>query len=143
MSARRIGPGFRRDDTDVADAGCLEIEFFVESGRGYKSAQWPLGQALQADNRIFLDAMFSPIKRVSYNVEKTRVGKEIDYDKLTLKINTDGSENPVDVVHYAVSVLRSQLECFLLGAEIPFNEISQNKNLVQELEIEKIKRFFS
>lgn len=119
---------------NVADAGCLEIEFFVESGRGYKSAQWPLGQALQADNRIFLDAMFSPIKRVSYSVEKTRVGKEIDYDKLTLKINTDGSENPVDVVHYAVSVLRSQLECFLLGAEIPFNEISAMPCEQEEIE---------
>lgn len=109
---------------NVADGGCLEIEFFVDSGRGYRPAQWPAGQALQEDNRIYLDAMFSPIKRVTYSVEKTRVGEEIDYDKLTLRIETDGSDNPVDVLHYAVSVLRTQLECFLLGAEIPFNEIS-------------------
>jgi DNA-directed RNA polymerase subunit alpha len=57
-------------------------------------------------------------------VEKTRVGQNIDYDKLTLKIYTDGSENPADVLHYAVSVLRTQLEHFLASAEIPFNEIS-------------------
>lgn len=119
---------------NVAAGGSLEIEFFVESGRGYRASQWPLGKALQDDNRIYLDAMFSPIKRVSYNVEKTRVGKEIDYDKLTLKINTDGSENPVDVLHYAVSVVRSQLECFLLGAEIPFNEISAMPCEQEEIE---------
>ena len=118
----------------VADGGELEIEFFVESGRGYKSAQWPLGKALQEDNRIHLDAMFSPIRRVMFNVEKTRVGKEIDYDKLTLKVYTDGSTNPVDAMHYSVSVLRSQLERFLISTEIPFNEISAMPDEEEEVE---------
>ncbi len=108
----------------VAQGSELDIEFFVESGRGYQPAQWPIGKALQEDNRVYLDAMFSPIKKVMFDVEKTRVGKEIDYDKLMLKIYTDGSENPVDAMHYAVSVLRTQLEHFLISAEIPFNEIS-------------------
>lgn len=108
----------------VADGGELDIEFFVEPGRGYQSAQWPAGKALQEDNRIYLDAMFSPVRKVVFDVQKTRVGEEIDYDKLMLNIHTDGSENPVDVMHYAVSVLRTQLEFFLLSAEIPFNEIS-------------------
>jgi len=108
----------------VSPGSELEIEFFVESGRGYRAAQWPAGKALQEDNRIYVDAMFSPIRKVMFNIEKTRVGKEIDYDKLTLKIYTDGSENPVDVLHYAVSVLRTQLERFLISTEIPFNEIS-------------------
>lgn len=114
----------------VSQGGELDIEFFVESGRGYQTAQWPVGKALQEDNRIYIDSMFSAIKKVTFDVEKTRVGKEIDYDKLTLKIYTDGSENPVDAVHYAVSVLRTQLEHFLISAEIPFNEISA---LPQEL----------
>ena len=109
----------------VAGDGELSIEFFVESGRGYQRAQWPIGEALQDDDRIFLDALFSPVTNVTYDVEKTRVGKEIDYDKLTLAIATDGSENPVDVINYAVSVLRTQLEHFLISPEIPFNEISQ------------------
>ena len=65
------------------------------------------------------------LRKVTFDVEKTRVGGEIDYDKLTCRIHTDGSENPVDAVHYAVSVLRTQLEHFLATPEIPFNEISQ------------------
>jgi len=108
----------------VAQDGELDIEFFVESGRGYQAAQWPEDKPLQEKGRIYLDAMFSPIRNVMFNVEKTRVGKEIDYDKLTLKIDTDGSENPLDVMNYAVSVLRTQLEHFLASTEIPFNDIS-------------------
>ena len=109
---------------NIDQDGELIIEFFVESGRGYQRAQWPIGEKLQADNRVFLDALFSPIKKVTFDVEKTRVGKAIDYDKLTLKVHTNGSENPVDVIHYAVSVLRTQLEHFLISTEIPFNVIS-------------------
>lgn len=109
----------------VSAGGELDIEFFVETGRGYQPAQWPAGKALQENGRIYIDAMFAPIRKVSYEVEKTRVGKDIDYDKLTLKIQTDGSENPLDMLHYAVSVLRTQLEHFLKSAEIPFNEISR------------------
>lgn len=108
----------------IADGGQLDIEMFVETGRGYRAAQWPTNQPLQEDSRIYLDAMFSPIQKVTFDVEKTRVGGEIDYDRLILRVHTDGSENPVDVVHYTVSVLRSQLEHFLVTTEIPFNQIS-------------------
>ncbi len=108
----------------VAPGATLEIEFFVESGRGYQPAKWPIGQALQEDGRVYLDAMFSPVRKVTYEVEKTRVGREIDYDKLILLVHTDGTETPTDVVHYAVSVLRTQLEHFLVNPEIAFNEIS-------------------
>lgn len=108
----------------VSENGELDIEFFVESGRGYQPAQWPIDKALQEDGRIYIDAMFSPIRKVMFDVEKTRVGKDIDYDKLTLRIHTDGSENPLDVIHYSVSVLRTQLEHFLASSEIPFNQIS-------------------
>lgn len=108
----------------MAPDGELEIEFFIAAGRGYRPAQWPMGKLLQEDNKIYLDAMFSPVRQVTFDVEKTRVGKEIDFDRLILSIHTDGSENPVDVLHYSVSVLRSQLEHFLLASEIPFNEIS-------------------
>ncbi len=109
----------------VVAGGELDIQFFVESGRGYRAAQWPEKKAFQEDGRIYLDAMFSPIRKIMFDVEKTRVGGDIDYDKLTLRIHTDGSENPLDVLHYAVSVLRTQLEHFLASAEIPFNEISK------------------
>lgn len=118
----------------VASGGELDIEFFVESGRGYSSAQWPDDKAFLDDGRIFVDAMFSPIKKVMFDVEKTRVGGDIDYDKLTLKIQTDGSENPLDVLHYSVSVLRTQMEHFLTSSEIPFNQISAMPEQEQEKE---------
>jgi DNA-directed RNA polymerase subunit alpha len=109
----------------ISEDGAIEIEFFVETGRGYQPANWPLGTSLQADGRIYLDAMFSPVRKVTYDVEKTRVGRDIDYDKLTMTVDTDGTENPITVVNYAVSVLRTQLEHFLTSAEIPFNTISK------------------
>lgn len=108
----------------VSEGGSLEIEFFVESGRGYQPAKWPIGKALQDDNRIYLDALFSPVVKVFFDVEKTRVGQDIDYDKLIFRITTNGSQTPTEILHYAVSVLRSQLEHFLIEPEIPFNEIS-------------------
>jgi DNA-directed RNA polymerase subunit alpha len=107
----------------IAPAGSLDIEFFVEPGRGYQTAKWPVGKALQEDGRIYLDALFSPVRKITFDVEKTRVGRDIDYDKLLLRVWTNGSESPADVFHYAVSVLRNQLEHFLTVPEIPFNKI--------------------
>lgn len=108
----------------VAPKAELDIQFFVEPGRAYQQAQWPAGKQLQDDDRIYLDAMFSPVRQVELDVQKTRVGKDIDYDKLTLAITTNGAQTPNEVLHYAVSVLRTQLEHFLEVTEIPFNEIS-------------------
>ncbi len=122
----------------LATNGEIDIEFFVESGRGYQPAQWPIGKSLQEDNRIYIDAMFSPVIKVYFDVEKTRVGKDIDYDKLTLKIHTDGSESPSEVLHYCVSVLRTQLEHFLIDPEIPFNEISASMEESKEEETEDV-----
>ncbi len=109
----------------IAKNGSLEIEFFVEAGRGYRPATWPAGQMLQPDGKIYLDAFFTPVRKVSYDVLKTRVGDVIDYDKLVLSVETDGTLTPVDAVNYAVSVIRTQLEHFLSIQEIPFNTISK------------------
>lgn len=122
----------------LAKDGRLEIEFFIESGRGYQVAKWPLGTALTEDGRIYLDAMFSPVRNVAMVVEKTRVGKDIDYDKLTLEITTSGAETPVDVLNYAVSVLRTQLENFLVDTEIPFNDISATVEEAATIQVEEI-----
>lgn len=121
----------------VSKGGSLDIDFFVESGRGYQPAKWPIGQALQEDNRIYLDAMFSSVVKVFFDVEKTRIGQDIGYDKLVFKITTDGSQTPTEVLHYAVSVLRTQLEHFLIEPEIPFNEISQvPEEVVEDVVVE-------
>ncbi len=108
----------------VAPDGELDIQFVVSTGRGYQAAQWPVDESYQEDGSIYLDAMFAPVTNLVFDIKKTRVGKDIDYDKLTMRIHTDGSETPVDVLNYAVSVLRTQLEHFLVAEEIPFNEIS-------------------
>ena len=121
----------------LAKDGELDITFFVDSGRGYSPAKWPVGSALQDDDRIYLDAMFSPVVKVFFDVEKTRVGKDIDYDKLTIRIFTNGAQLPTDALNYAVSVLRTQLEHFLLVPEIPFNEISELPEAKEEVIIEK------
>ncbi|MGD1997654.1 MAG: DNA-directed RNA polymerase subunit alpha, partial [Candidatus Dependentiae bacterium] len=118
---------------NLASDGELEMEFFVEMGRGYQPAQWPQGKSLQPEGRIYIDAMFSPIRRVEYHIEKTRVGDNIDYDKLCLAITTDGSIHPQEVVHYSTSVLRTQFEHFLSAKEIPFNEISK----VEETKVQR------
>ncbi|MBD3272908.1 DNA-directed RNA polymerase subunit alpha [Candidatus Dependentiae bacterium] len=118
----------------LAPDGELDIEFFVETGRGYQAAKWPVGQALQQDGRIYLDAMFSPIKKVEVYTEKTRVGQSIDYDKLILTVDTNGAISPVDAIHYGASVLRTQLDHFLHTDEIPFNEISEAKEDEKEKE---------
>jgi DNA-directed RNA polymerase subunit alpha len=110
---------------NLASDGELDIEFFVEMGRGFIPAKWPLGKPLLQDDRIFLDARFSPISRVEYHVEKIRVGQEIDYDKLVLMVHTNGAVSPYDSVHYGTSVLRTQFENFLISNEIPFNAISK------------------
>jgi len=125
----------------IAAGGELDMEFFVENGRGYQPAQWPQGKSYQEDGRIYIDAMFSPIRRVVFEIEKARVGQDIGYDKLILQIHTDGSENPVDAIHYSVSVLRTQLEHFLASSEIPFNEISkmpEEEEVKEPLELDKL-----
>jgi len=125
----------------TSQGGMLDIEFTVESGRGYQVAQWPIGQSLQEDGRIYLDAMFSPVRNVTCNVDKTRVGKDIDFDKMTLEITTNGSITPVEALNYAVSVLRTQLENFLVGSEIPFNEISGQESIINPVEVAEIEDF--
>jgi DNA-directed RNA polymerase subunit alpha len=120
----------------LAVDGSLEIDFFVEMGRGYLPAQWPHAQALQKDGRIYVDALFSPVLRVEYRVEKTRVGEAIDYDKLLLAITTNGAVEPTEVLHYAASVLRTQLEHFVQAPEIPFNEISGAKKAEEAAALE-------
>ena len=63
--------------------------------------------------RCRIDALFSPIKKVSYKVEPTREGQVLDYDKLTLSLETDGSVRPEDAIAYAARILQDQLSVFV------------------------------
>ena len=62
---------------------------------------------------IPIDAIFSPVKKVSYEVQPTREGQVLDYDRLTMKVDTDGSLTPDDAVAYAARILQDQLSIFV------------------------------
>ena len=74
---------------------------------------------------IPVDSLFSPVKKVAYSVDNTRVGQQTDYDKLVVTLETDGSISPDDAVAVAARVLQDQLQLF-----VNFEE--PNQNIVQE-----------
>lgn len=94
------------------DGAEIHMELTVSNGKGYVAADKnrpedaPIGL-------IPIDAIFSPVKRVSYEVQPTREGQVLDYDKLTMKIETDGSLTPEDAVAYAARILQDQLSVFV------------------------------
>jgi DNA-directed RNA polymerase subunit alpha len=96
--------------TTIADNGFLKMTLFVTSGRGYKKADWVVKKQLQDDNKIFLNVTYSPVKSVSFEVQKTRVGDDIGYDKIIMHIATNGSINPEAAVDYAISIIVNQFE---------------------------------
>jgi len=94
------------------DGADLFMELTVNTGKGYVSAEQnkpedaPIGL-------IPIDAIYSPVKKVSYEVQPTREGQVLDYDKLTMKVDTDGSLTPDDAVAFAARILQDQLTIFV------------------------------
>ena len=94
------------------EGATLNMELTVEAGKGYV----PASMNRPADAPIGLvpvDALYSPVRQVAYKVENTRVGQELDYDKLTMTIETDGTLSPDDAVGYAARILQDQLSLFV------------------------------
>lgn len=90
--------------------GKLVMEVRVDEGVGYMPAEkHGLKDRISS---IPVDALFSPVRRVAFQVEDTRLGQRTDLDKLTLRVWTDGSVSPVDVVSRAVSILREHISVF-------------------------------
>jgi DNA-directed RNA polymerase subunit alpha len=94
------------------EGATLNMELTAETGKGYVPA---------ASNRpidapiglVPVDALYSPVRQVSYKVENTRVGQELDYDKLTLTVETDGTITPDDALAYSARILQDQLQLFV------------------------------
>ncbi|MDY0885845.1 DNA-directed RNA polymerase subunit alpha [Dongia soli] len=122
----------------------LSMEFTVESGKGYV----PASQNRPEDAPIGLipvDAIFSPVRKVSYKVDNSRVGQVTDYDKLSMQIETNGAISPEDSVAIAARILQDQLQLFInfeepsaateesKAVEPPFNKNLLRK--VDELEL--------
>ncbi len=94
------------------EGATLNMELTADTGKGYV----PAASNRPADAPIGLvpvDALYSPVKQVAYKVENTRVGQELDYDKLTLTIETDATISPEDAVAYAARILQDQLALFV------------------------------
>ena len=96
---------------NISSKGRLEITLTIGRGRGYMPAEGNRGHA-HTIGVIPVDSMFSPIRRVAYDVEAARVGQRTDYDKLILDITTNGSIDPKDAIAQAAEILIRQLAIF-------------------------------
>ena len=94
------------------EGATLNMELTADVGKGYVPAQ-ANRPADAAIGLIPVDALYSPVRQVAYKVENTRVGQELDYDKLTLTIDTDGTVAPEDALAYAARILQDQLQLFV------------------------------
>ncbi len=91
----------------LAKGATLDIELAIESGVGYSTANERESAGI---GEIVLDALYSPVVKVSYQVEATRVGRRTDYDKLVLDVQTDGSITPLEAVQQAAMILVRQFD---------------------------------
>ena len=129
----------------ISEGGKVRMEMTARRGRGYVPAERnkapgsPIGT-------IPVDALFSPIRKVNYQVTNARVGQQTDFDKLTLEVWTDGSVAPADAVAFAAKIVKEQLNIFINFDEAeeaveevkPVEEQKLNENLfrsVDELEL--------
>jgi DNA-directed RNA polymerase subunit alpha len=122
------------------DGAHLDMEMTVENGKGYV----PGTQNRPEDAPIGLipvDAVFSPVRKVAYKVENTRVGQVIDYDKLTMDIETSGAVTPEDAVALAARILQDQLQMFInfeepetRGVDEQASEPPFNRNLLRKVD---------
>jgi DNA-directed RNA polymerase subunit alpha len=94
------------------DGATLNMELTADIGKGYvpSAGNRPADAAI---GLIPVDALYSPVRQVAYKVENTRVGQELDYDKLTLTIETDGTVTPEDALGYSARILQDQLQLFV------------------------------
>ncbi|MBQ9731756.1 MAG: DNA-directed RNA polymerase subunit alpha [Alphaproteobacteria bacterium] len=122
------------------DAGAkINMEMTVGTGKGYV----PAAQNKPSDAPIGLiavDAIYSPVRKVSYKVENTRVGQATDYDKLTMVVETNGVVSPEDAVALAARILQDQLKPFInfdepeVETEAEKEELPFNRNLLKKVE---------
>ena len=118
----------------------LNMEMTVNTGKGYRPAAQNRPEECPA-GLIPVDSVFSPVRKVSYEVEDTRVGQITDYDKLTLAIETNGVISPEDAVAFAARILQDQLQVFVnfdepetVTEKDEADELPFNRNLLRKVE---------
>ena len=116
----------------------LDMEVIVETGKGYvpasqnKPEDAPIGM-------IAIDALYSPIEKVSYKIDQARVGQVTDYDKLIFTVETNGTIKPEDAIAYAAKIIQDQLQVFINFEEVEEeveekDELPFNKNLLRKVD---------
>ena len=122
------------------DGASLHMELTVSTGKGYvpatanRPADAPIGL-------IPVDALFSPVKKVAYKIDNSRVGQVTDYDKLSMSIETNGTVSPDDAVAIASRILQDQLQLFInfeepqaVKADVVADDIPFNRNLLRKVD---------
>ena len=127
----------------VAKGGALHMEMTVAKGRGYNVADKNKTND-QSIDVLPVDSIFTPVKKVNYSVENTRVGQTVDYDKLTIEVWTDGSLKAYEAISLAAKVMTGHLELFVdlseaaKGTQVMVEKEESKKEKVLEMPIEEL-----
>ncbi|MBS0235947.1 MAG: DNA-directed RNA polymerase subunit alpha [Proteobacteria bacterium] len=115
------------DDIEIVNKGLvicnlgkkakLEIEFYIGVGHGYVSAEENRFQDMPI-GVVAIDSIFSPVQRVTYKVEKSRVGSHTEYDRMLLSVETNGAVTPDQALCYAARILQDQLQIFVTTTDV-------------------------
>ncbi|MDR1390799.1 MAG: DNA-directed RNA polymerase subunit alpha [Holosporales bacterium] len=124
----------------LGEGAKLNMELTIDSGKGYVPATDQAGEGASI-GLIAIDAIFSPVELVDFKVEQTRVGQRTDYDKLILKVKTDGSVTPDDALARASAILKDHFLHFVNFEEVQAYEQKEesdefpfNKNLLRKVD---------
>ncbi|MBR6504794.1 MAG: DNA-directed RNA polymerase subunit alpha [Clostridia bacterium] len=115
----------------VSEGGNLQMEMTVDMGRGYNTAD-KNKKPNQDISVLPIDSIYTPVRKVNYQVENTRVGQQVDFDKLIIEVWTDGSLKPYEAVSLAAKVMTGHLELF-----IDLSETAKNTQVMVEKEESK------
>ena len=127
----------------VSEGGTLKMELTADMGRGYNNAE-KNKKPDQAIGVLPIDSIYTPVKKVNYSVENTRVGQRVDYDKLTIEVWTDGSLKPYEALSLAAKVMTGHLELFIdlsetaKNTQVMIEKEENKKEKVLEMSIEEL-----
>lgn len=127
----------------VAEGGRLKMELTADRGRGYNSAE-KNKKANQDISVLPIDSIYTPVKKVNYQVENTRVGQMVDYDKLVIEVWTDGSLKAHEALSLAAKVMTGHLELFIdlseatKNTQVMIEKEESKKEKVLEMSIEEL-----
>ena len=127
----------------VSEAGSLKMEMTADRGRGYNSSE-KNKKANQDISVLPIDSIYTPVKKVNYQVENTRVGQMVDYDKLVIEVWTDGSLKAHEALSLAAKVMTGHLELFIdlseatKNTQVMIEKEESKKEKVLEMSIEEL-----